>query len=81
MKTAVSVPDDIYAHAERVAKTHGLNRSQFYSIAVKRYADELESAELTSAIDAVVELVNADESTASAVSAGRRAIAADDESW
>jgi len=47
VKTAISVPDGIYTRAERVAKKHGMNRSQFYAAAADRYADELESADLT----------------------------------
>lgn len=81
MKTAISVPDEIYGRAERVAKKHGLNRSQFYTMAADRYADELESADITAAIDAVADAVNADESTQFAIEAGRRLHAEDDEQW
>lgn len=81
MKTAVSVPDETYARAERLAKAHGLNRSQFYAAAVKRYADELESADLTAAIDAAVDDVNADGSTDFAVHAGLILPAQDDDTW
>jgi predicted DNA-binding protein len=81
MKTAISVPDETYDRADRVAKAHGMNRSQFYSRAADRYADELESADLTAAIDAVVDVANADESTQFAVAAGRRALEGADEEW
>lgn len=81
MKTAISVPDEIYGRVERVAKKHGLNRSQFYATAADRYADELESADITAAIDAVVDATNADESTQFATSAGRRLLTGDDEQW
>lgn len=81
MKTAISVPDATYVRVERLANAHGLNRSQFYSAAAERYADELEAAHLTEAIDAVVEVVNADESTRAAAIAGRRVIGLGDEQW
>ena len=81
MKTAISVPDEIYERAERVAKQHGLNRSQFYSTAAARYADELESAELTAAIDAVVDAVNDDESARLAADTGRHMLGETDQQW
>ena len=56
MKTAISVPDGDFDRFERIAKRHGLNRSEFYRRAAQRYADELEGeSELTSVADAVLE--------------------------
>ena len=81
VKTAISVPDETFDRAERLAKRHGMNRSQFYATAAARYADELESADLTDAIDAVVDAVNTDESTSFAVGAGRRVLEGVDEEW
>lgn len=37
MKTAVSVPDDVYARAEEAAERLGWNRSQLYTEAIQRY--------------------------------------------
>ena len=81
MKTAISVPDDTFDRAERAAKKHGLNRSQFYAAAAERYAGELESADLTAAIDAVVDALNADDSSRSATAVAHRALEAADEEW
>lgn len=81
VKTAISVPDEIFARVERVAARHGMNRSQFYAVAASRYADELESSDLTAAIDAVVDAANADESTWFAVDAGVRMVADMDDEW
>ena len=81
VKTAISVPDQTYDRAERAAKKHGMNRSQFYSAAAERYAAELESADLTAAIDAAVEQANADGSTRFAVAAGARLLRGTDEEW
>lgn len=81
VKTAISVPDEVFARVERVAALHGMNRSQFYATAASRYADELESSDVTAAIDAVVDEVNADESTWFAVNAGARTVAGVDDEW
>ena len=81
VKTAISVPDETFDRAERLAKRHGMNRSQFYATAAAWYAEELESADLTDAIDAVVDAVNTDESTSFAVGAGRRVLEGVDEEW
>lgn len=81
VKTAISVPDETYDRVERVAKKHGMNRSQFYAAAADRLADELESADLTAAIDAVIDAVARDESTEFAVAAGQALLATEDEEW
>lgn len=81
VKTAISVPDQTYDRAERVAKKHGMNRSQFYSAAADRYAAELESADTTAAIDAAVDAANADTSSRFAVAAGARILDGADEEW
>lgn len=81
MKTAISVPDETFERVERAARKHGMNRSQFYATAADRYADELESADLTADIDAAVDVVNADDSTRFAVAAGWRHLAESDGEW
>lgn len=48
MKTAISVPDGDFARFERLAARHGMNRSEFFQLAGRRLADELEgSSDLT----------------------------------
>lgn len=48
MKTAISLPDGDFERFERVAMSHGMNRSEFYRRAAEFYADELEGeSELT----------------------------------
>lgn len=81
MKTAISVPDETYSRAERAAKKHGMNRSQFYAEAADRYARELESADVTAAVDSVIDAVNADSSTRFAVAASERLLSDTDEEW
>jgi predicted transcriptional regulator len=40
MKTAVSIPDDVFKKAEYLAKKRGLSRSQFYVMAIKAFISE-----------------------------------------
>jgi len=55
MKTAISIPDGDFDRFERIAARHGMNRSEFYRIAGRRLADELEgAAELTALANAVI---------------------------
>jgi hypothetical protein len=52
MKTAVSIPDRIFAAAERYARRRGIPRSQVYAEALSRLlADEESEDELTAALD------------------------------
>lgn len=37
MKTAISIPDDVYAEADRLARSQGKSRSQLYTEAVREY--------------------------------------------
>ena len=37
MKTAISIPDEIFDEAERLAKTRGWSRSELYSNAVSAF--------------------------------------------
>lgn len=37
MKTAISIPDDVFEKAEYFAKKHGMSRSQLYVIALQRF--------------------------------------------
>ena len=55
MKTAISVPDGDFERFERVAARHGMNRSQFFQLAGRKLADELEgAAELTALANAAL---------------------------
>ena len=40
MKTAISIPDDVFRKAEYLAKKRGLSRSQFYVMALKAFVTE-----------------------------------------
>jgi metal-responsive CopG/Arc/MetJ family transcriptional regulator len=54
MKTAVSVPNDVYEKAERLAKREGRSRSEVYSAALREYVARHSPDELTASIDAAL---------------------------
>jgi metal-responsive CopG/Arc/MetJ family transcriptional regulator len=53
MKTAVSIPDDIYADAERTARQLGIPRSQLVARALEEFIRNHERDRLTKKLDAV----------------------------
>jgi metal-responsive CopG/Arc/MetJ family transcriptional regulator len=54
MKTAVSVPDDLFAQADRLAKRSHRSRSEVYSAALREYVARHAPDEVTAGIDAVL---------------------------
>ncbi|HSN81956.1 MAG TPA: ribbon-helix-helix protein, CopG family [Polyangiales bacterium] len=55
MKTAVSVPDEVFERAERLAKRLKLSRSELYSRALREYLARHSPDEVTQALDALCE--------------------------
>jgi len=51
MKTAISVPDDLFEEIERVAKEHHYSRSEVFVIAVREYLEKRRSKKLLSALN------------------------------
>ena len=51
MKTAVSVPDEVFNGADRLARRTGKSRSQLFSDAVKEYVARHTPEEVTEAMD------------------------------
>jgi hypothetical protein len=64
VKVAVSIPDDVYADADRVAGQRGMNRSALYTRALRRLLAEEGGDELTRRIDATCEEASHDDLTA-----------------
>lgn len=54
MKTAVSVPDDVFEGAERLARREGRSRSEVYSAALREYVARREPDDVVDALDRVV---------------------------
>lgn len=53
MKIAISVPDDVFAAGERLAKQLGLSRSQLYADALSAYLRERGAAAVTAKLNGV----------------------------
>jgi len=53
MKTAVSIPDDVFEGAERLARRAKKSRSQLFSDAVREYVARHAPDEVTAAMDRV----------------------------
>ncbi|CAN5638719.1 hypothetical protein BH23DEI1_BH23DEI1_11520 [soil metagenome] len=54
MKTAISIPDDVFEDAERLARRLGHSRSQLYSRAIREFVARHEPEHVTAVLDAVV---------------------------
>ncbi len=59
MKTAISIPDDVYSGAERLARKLRKSRSQLYAEAVAEYLARHDPDAITEAMDRVCEEVGA----------------------
>jgi hypothetical protein len=51
MKTAISIPDDVFRRAERVAKRRKLSRSELYTAALIRMLEAEPKEDVTRAYD------------------------------
>ncbi len=71
MKTAVSIPDDIFEKAERLARRSRRSRSDIYSAALREYVARHSPDEVTDAINRVCEQVG-DETDEFVAEAARR---------
>jgi len=73
MKTAISIPDDVFAEADRLAQKLNQSRSQLYSRAVREYVARHSADDVTSALDALyAQEASADDEFAT--SAGKRTL-------
>jgi metal-responsive CopG/Arc/MetJ family transcriptional regulator len=57
MKVAVSIPDDVFKEAEKVAKKQKTSRSQLYSLALREYLARQRDDEITEAWNRVIDEV------------------------
>jgi metal-responsive CopG/Arc/MetJ family transcriptional regulator len=58
MKTAVSIPDDVFAGAEKSGHRTKRSRSDIYSAAVREYVERHSSDAVTQGMNAVIERIN-----------------------
>jgi predicted transcriptional regulator len=71
VKTAISLPDALYERVQQHAERLGISRSEFFAVAARRWADELDGDALTAAIDEVVDRAGADDGEGFALAAAR----------
>lgn len=55
MKTAISVPDDLFTAADALAGRIGISRSELYATAVAEFLAKHDTSEVTARLDAVYE--------------------------
>lgn len=53
MKTAISVPDDVFTEADTLAEEMGVSRSELYSTAVAEFVAKHRDRDVTAQLDAV----------------------------
>lgn len=53
MKTAISIPDDLFAAAEAAARSLSVSRSEFYAKAIERYLQDQQDAAITDRLNEV----------------------------
>lgn len=53
MKTAISVPDEVFEAAEKAAKKLGVSRSEFYANAVRDFIERYGSEGITETLNSV----------------------------
>jgi metal-responsive CopG/Arc/MetJ family transcriptional regulator len=75
MKTAVSVPDELFAQVDRLARSSGRSRSEVYSAALREYVARHAPDEVTAGLDQVVEEIGDQGRDRFARAAARRTLA------
>lgn len=53
MKTAISIPDEVFEAAEQVATSLGVSRSELYATAVREFVERRRRENVTSKLDEV----------------------------
>ncbi len=51
MKTAISIPDKLFAAADQYAKAHGISRSNLYAKAIAQFLDQHPADHITSQLN------------------------------
>ncbi len=72
MKTAVSIPDEVFEAAERAAKKLGMSRSELYANAVREFIEHYRRENVTEKLNEVY----ADNESASELDRGLEALQA-----
>lgn len=78
MKVAVSIPDEVFEDAERLARQLGTTRSDVYRRALEEYVGRHAAPSVTQALDRVLEEVGVYEADEFTRRASRRALGRSD---
>jgi len=71
MKTAISIPEDVYNEAQRLARKLKKSRSQLYSEAIAEYIARHDDDEVTEAMNRVCDAVDPEDIVWSAAASRR----------
>jgi metal-responsive CopG/Arc/MetJ family transcriptional regulator len=63
MKTAISIPDEIFKEIEKVAEEYHYSRSEVFVIAVKGFLEKLKSRQLLDTLNKVHQDIETSEDT------------------
>ncbi len=63
MKTAISIPDEIFKEIKRFAKEHNYSRSEIFAVAAKEFIEKLKSRQLLELLNRVYEDIETPEDT------------------
>jgi len=55
MKTAISIPDNIFKKVEKTAKKMGLTRSRFFTVAVEEFIENHNPSQITERLNSIYE--------------------------
>jgi len=55
MKTAISIPEEVFQPAEALAKRLGMSRSQLYTAAVNEYLSRRQDRQITARLNSIYE--------------------------
>ena len=69
MKTAISLPDDIFRRVDDAAKRMGVSRSEFFARAAERWLDALQEDDTTAAINRAISGLDSDHAFVDAAAA------------
>ena len=61
MKTAISIPDEIFKEVNKIAKEHHYSRSEVFVIAVREYLKKLRSKKLLDALNEAYSIAESSE--------------------
>jgi metal-responsive CopG/Arc/MetJ family transcriptional regulator len=71
MKTAISLPDEVFHQADQLARRNGVSRSQLVSDALREYVARHAPDEITDAMNRVVDAIGSAENQFAAAGARR----------